>query len=143
MILFATPDFGASAGIGCFLLFVWAVVLVLVILGLIRGGKLLGSTSCTKRRYGIAFLLLSALLPLSCWLGPSVYVRLAYGNYPLGKNPGNKIEVGMTADEVLETLGTPHTRDEDRWYYWIDSFGLNWFRVDFGQDQRVIGTHSN
>lgn len=53
----------------------------------------------------------------------------------------------MSADEVVAVLGTPHERykDEDgeTWFYWIDSLGIDWFRVSFGQDGRVTETWSN
>jgi outer membrane protein assembly factor BamE (lipoprotein component of BamABCDE complex) len=73
--------------------------------------------------------------------------RLTHGSYPLGKFPGNKIEKGMTAGEVEAILGAPHNRrrqgEEERWYYWLDSFGTYWFAVCFGPDGRVVSTHGN
>jgi outer membrane protein assembly factor BamE (lipoprotein component of BamABCDE complex) len=72
---------------------------------------------------------------------------MLYGNYPLGSYPNSRIRIGMTADEVVATLGTPHQRrkrDEGvTWYYWIDSFGDSWFGVDFGPDGRVVYTYGN
>ena len=53
----------------------------------------------------------------------------------------------MTRDEVTQTLGRPHERfsggDGERWFYWLDSFGLGWFGLDFGPDGRVTGTYVN
>jgi hypothetical protein len=144
MAVLATPDFGASAKDACYLYLAWAVVLLLVAVGVLRGIRLARSGSPRARRYGVLLLLVSASVPLSGCLGPPLVVRLAYGNYPIGRYPNGKIKEGMTADEVVATLGTPHERyrqdDAERWYYWIDSFGLSWFGVAFGPDGRVEHT---
>jgi hypothetical protein len=146
-MIFATPDFGASIGVGCFLLVVWAFVLALVIVGFARGVRLLKSGSPQGRRYGVLLLLVSGLVPLSCCLGPSQVIRVIYGNYPLGSYPNNKVKEGMTADEVVAMLGTPHERhkqgERESWFYWIDSFSISWFGVDFGPDGRVVHTYGN
>jgi outer membrane protein assembly factor BamE (lipoprotein component of BamABCDE complex) len=88
----------------------------------------------------------SGSIPLCCCLGPPHVIRLEYGNYPIGRFP-NDIRPGMSAEEVVATLGTPHERhsrgDVDSWFYWIDSFGLGWFGVDFGPDGRVTHTYGN
>jgi hypothetical protein len=147
VMIFATPDFGASAGLGCFLLVVWAFVLVLAMLGVAKGVRLLQTGSPRGRRYGVLLLLASGLVPLSCCVGPSHLVRLVYGNYPLGSYPNGKVQEGMTADEVVGTLGQPHERrkqgEGERWYYWMDSFSMRWFGVDFGPDGRVVRTYGN
>jgi hypothetical protein len=147
-MVFATPDFGASAAVGCFLLVVWACVLVFAGLGAVRGLMLLHPGSPPRgRRCGVILVLASGLLPLSCCLGPAQLVRLAYGNYPLGSYPNGKVQEGMTADEVVATLGSPHERHKqgegERWYYWIDSFGMHWFGVEFGPDGRVVHTYGD
>jgi hypothetical protein len=147
MMPFATPDFGASAGIGCFVVLAWAFVLLLVGVGVVWGLKLLDGGSPKGRRRGVLLLVVSGLVPLSCCLGPSQVVRLVYGNYPLGHYPNNKVQEGMTAEEVVAVLGPPHERwkkgDGETWCYWIDSFGAYWFAVDFGEDGRVASTYGN
>jgi outer membrane protein assembly factor BamE (lipoprotein component of BamABCDE complex) len=74
-------------------------------------------------------------------------VYLKHGNYPLGRYPSNKIDKGMSRDEVQAILGSPHEkyrRDHDEtWFYWIDSFGAHYFGVILGPDGRVTGTHGN
>jgi SmpA / OmlA family len=141
-MIFATPDFGTSGGIVCFLVLIWAFVLVFALLGFAKGVKLLDGGSPRNKKFAVLLFLLSGLVPVSCCLGPSHAVRVIYGNYPIRNYP-NTIRKGMTADEVVATLGTPHERHADSWYYWIDSFGISWFAVEFDQDGRVIGTHGN
>jgi hypothetical protein len=147
MSIFATPDFGASATMGVCVVVVWAFVLVLVLVGLVRGIRLLGSELPKSRKRGLLLVLVSGLVPFCCWLLPPQVVRIVYGNYPLGSYPNNKINQGMTTDEVEEILGKPHKRikadDGEHWYYWIDSFDIYWFGVRFGPEGRVIGTHGN
>jgi hypothetical protein len=142
-MFFATPDFGTSGGMVCFLGLIWAFVLGFVLLGLAKGIRLLDRDSPRANKSAVLLLLMCGLVPVSCCLGPPHVVRLMYSNYPLGSYPNNKIRVGMTEDEVVATLGTPHERHSDSWYYWIDSFGISWFAVDFGPDGRVAGTHGN
>jgi outer membrane protein assembly factor BamE (lipoprotein component of BamABCDE complex) len=80
-------------------------------------------------------------------MGPSQVVRAIYGNYPLGYHPGGKIKEGMSVDQVVAILGTPHERhtqgDEEHWYYYIDSFGMTLFGVDFDSQGRVVRTYSH
>jgi outer membrane protein assembly factor BamE (lipoprotein component of BamABCDE complex) len=97
------------------------------------------------KRWALGVLLLSAALPLTCCLGPPHFIRLIYGNYPLGRYPSGVIEKGMTADEVLSKLGPPHSRnrDGDFWYYMLDSYDIGWFGVHFGPDGKVTGTGGN
>lgn len=82
-----------------------------------------------------------------CCQGPPHLIRLFYGNSPIGSYPSNKIKEGMSAEEVVAILGTPHERHDssegESWYYWIDSFGITWFAVWFGPDGRVVGTRGN
>jgi hypothetical protein len=146
-MIFATPDFGTSGSIACFLLLVWALVLAFAVWGVARGTQLLGGDSPQDKKRGILLLLVSGLVPFSCCVGPSQVIRLVYGNYPLGRYPDNKVKEGMTAEEVVAALATPHERykedDGESWYYWIDSWGLYWFCVRLGPDGRVISTHGN
>ncbi len=147
MVILATPDFGSSAIIVYILLITWAVVLLIVSVGIIRGMILLDSESHRRRKRGALLILVSGLVPFLCCLGPPHVVRLVYGNYPIGRYPNNKIREGMTTDEVAAILGPPHERMKsggaESWYYWIDSFGMGWFGVRFGSNGRVIGTHGN
>jgi hypothetical protein len=147
MVIFATPDFGASGAILLLLLIVWAIVFLFALIGISRGIKLLGSDSPKRRKNGFLLIAVSGLIPLLCCVGPSHVIRLVYGNYPLGAYPNNKIKKGMTRDEVEAILGTPHEQfkrdEEERWYYWLDSFGMGYFGVHFGPDGRVEGTHGN
>jgi hypothetical protein len=147
-MIFATPDFGASAGISCCVFFVWAVVLVGVSFGIGWGVRLLKNQSLKVRRAGLLLVVASGLVPFLCCFGPPQVIRLVYGNYPIGSYPSNKINEGISEDEVLEILGRPHERikrgdDGERWYYWIDSFGISWVCVRFGPEGRVTGTHGN
>jgi outer membrane protein assembly factor BamE (lipoprotein component of BamABCDE complex) len=70
-----------------------------------------------------------------------------YSNYPLGRYPSGQIKDGMSPDEVIAILGAPHHRDKsgdsERWFYWLDSYGINWFSVRFGPDGKVSGTSGN
>jgi hypothetical protein len=147
MILFATPDFGAGACIWGLLGFVWLLVLLLVFVGFGYGAKLLGSGSRSVRRRGILLLLACLATPLLCFFGPREVVRLTHGNYPLGAFPNGKITKGMSREEVLEIVGTPHERenqaDKETWYYWLDSFGISLFWVYFDADGRVTGAYGN
>jgi hypothetical protein len=147
MTTFATPDFGASASISLFLLIVWATVLLLVSIGIVKGIRLYNRGSPKVRKYALVLILVSGLVPLFCYLVPPHVVRLIYGNYPIGSYPNNKIKEAMSTDEVAVILGSPHKRfkedDGEHWYYWIDSFGIRWFGVRFGPDGHVVGTHGN
>jgi outer membrane protein assembly factor BamE (lipoprotein component of BamABCDE complex) len=84
---------------------------------------------------------------ISCCLGPPLVVRLVYGNYPIERYPNGKITEGMTGDEVVATLGTPHERfkqhDGERWYYCVDSFGMSHFAVIIGPDGRLKYAHGS
>src|SRR5438105_2860475 len=137
MAVFATADFGASAGISVLVLIAWATVLVLVVVGFIRGKRLFASGLPKDRKYGLLLILASAFTPLFCWLAPPHVVRMIYGNYPIGSYPSNKIKEGMSTDEVAALLGSPHERfqreDGENWYYWIDSFSIHWFSSGLGQ----------
>jgi hypothetical protein len=146
MRIFATPDFGASASAFAGLMCVWVIVFVFVAVGIVWGIKLLRGTSAKNKQYGICVLLLSALVPLCCCLGPPQVFRLNYGSYPLNTYPKG-IDEGMSTDEVTAILGSPHTRYEGSdgvsWYYWLDSFNIHYFGVRFGPDGRVKSTHIN
>jgi hypothetical protein len=145
--VFATPDFGSSGFLASCLLVSGAIVALLVLIGVLRGTRLLQSESAGRRRRGIILLVLCGIVPLFCCLGPSVAVRVTHGNFPLWRYPNGKIKEGMARDEVEAVLGRPHERfqseDGEGWYYWLDSFGMGYFGVRFGPDGRVIGTHGN
>ena len=147
MVIFATPDFGAGASMACFAVLAWAVVLLFVAAGVVCGARLLKSTSLIARRGGLALLLGSASVPFLCCLGPPCLIRIEYGNYPIGSRPDGKVKEGMTSDEVVAALGTPHERHKEdsgeSWYYWLDSYGIGWFGIRFGPDGRVVRTYFN
>jgi hypothetical protein len=144
-MIIATPDFGASANATCFLMVVWAVVLLFVAVGVFRAAKLLRSESSRTRKWGGCLLVVCSLIPTACCFGPEVVYRLVNGHFPLAGIP--RISQGMSADEVRAMAGTPHsvsTRDDgESWYYWVDSFGIRWYCVRFGPDGTVDGTHGN
>jgi hypothetical protein len=143
-MIFATPDFGASANFACVEIFIAVAVIIFAIWAFSKGASLLRRESLPKKKkYGVLLCLLSVLVPTTCWIGPSVLVRVFYGNYPLGSYPDNKITEGMTSDQVKAVLGTPHERHGDSWYYWIDSLGLYYFAVQFGPNGLVTATYGN
>jgi hypothetical protein len=144
MVIFATPDFGAGGIIFMFVLIAWAVVLAISVGGIILGTRLLRRGTS---KLGWMLVLASCFLPVFCYVAPPYLFRLEYGNYPLGSYPNNKIEEGMSQDEVVAILGPPHRRYEQNgnecWQYYIDSFDIRWFGVDFGPDGRVTHTYGN
>ena len=147
MTVFASPDFGAG-GFVCFLVLIaFAFVVVLAVLGIVWGTDSIRKATAKSRRGWFLVIVVSALLPVCCCLGPPLEVRLSRGSFPLWRYPNNKIKNDMTADEVTAILGTPHElmkRDDgDQWFYWLDSFGIGWFCVRFGPEGRVIGTSGN
>jgi ABC-type dipeptide/oligopeptide/nickel transport system permease component len=147
MVIFATPDFGAGAAIAGIVLLAWAATLVVVVGGVIVGASLLRSKALFFKRGGMILLLASLSVPLFCCLGPPCLIRVAYGNFPIGSFPYNKIKEGMAPEEVIAVLGPPHERvmtgNGENWYYWRDSFDINWVCVEFGTDGRVFRTRSN
>jgi hypothetical protein len=146
MTIFAT-DFGASAGIAAIVCSAWAVVLLVVGIGVWRGSRLLDSDSPSSRKSGRLVLLLTASLPLFCCVGPPLSIRFATGNFPISANADDRVHEGMTMDEVRTLLGTPHDRNESQdgewWYYYTDSFSINFVCIHFGSDGRVTGRHIN
>jgi hypothetical protein len=146
---FATPDFGAGAGAAACLGFIWLLVIVVTIFGLWRGSTIWAGTNPKARATGVAVMVATLMLPLSCCFGPSLFVRLTTGNFPVDRSSFRNLDHGMSADEVRETLGTPHSIREghggqgETWYYWTDAFGLGYFRVQFGSDGRLDGVSSN
>lgn len=144
---FATPDFGAGASILGLLALIWVAVILSAVGGILWGVWLLGRGTAQSRRKGLVVLLVSALVPLSCGLGPSVVFRLTYGRFPLSGDPRIRVSEGMSAERVRALLGEPHERtnrpDGEGWYYYQDSYGIYWFCVDFGLDRRVKGTHGH
>jgi hypothetical protein len=146
-MLFATPDFGASGIIVLFLMIAWAILLVLVGVGIFAGTRLRRRESARAKAFGLLLIVASVSAPVFCFVAPPHLVRLFYGNYPLGHYPSGKVNEGMTMEEVQAILGTPHERVErgggETFYYWIDSFDVFYFAVDFGPDKRAIRTYGN
>ncbi len=144
-IPFATPDFGAGARIVGVLALIWLAYLAGALFGGIRGVILIRRGWSHGRWIGIILLLVSAAVPFSCCVAPSLLFRQHYGSFPLSGNPYTRVKEGMSADEVRASLGNPHNRDErddgEGWYYYQDSLEICWFCVDFGPDGRVKGTH--
>jgi hypothetical protein len=68
VVIFATPDFGAGAGVALIVLLAWAATVVLVAGGVILGARLLSSKSLIIRRGGLILLLASLSVPLFCYL---------------------------------------------------------------------------
>jgi hypothetical protein len=141
MIHFATPDFGAGGAVMLAELVGWVIVFCLVLIGCILGSRSIRSSAPGFKNYGILLLLASGVLPLSCCLGPSIYVRLAYGSFPLRHYDDEKMKEGMSMKEVEEILGPPHCRDNSRktgeyWTYWTSGID-GYVRVYFGPDERV------
>ncbi len=148
MTLFATPDFGAAGIIVIILLAFSLLAFVATVSGFVLGTKKLKSESKQTRKRGLLLLVLSASVPFCCCFGPQQCFRLAYGSYPLGAYPNNKITPGMTREEVTAVLGPAHNvlypdSDRESWYYSLDSFTIGYFGVIFGADGRVTGTHGN
>jgi hypothetical protein len=107
MAVFGTPDFGATAFVILIWLIVWVLILVSALVGAVYAAALLHRENAKGRRYGLVLLLVSGLVPLTCWLGPPHAVRVFYGNYPVGADARDKIKEGMTKEEVTAILGEP------------------------------------
>lgn len=140
MVIFAQMDFGAS-GYGVLLMLIaWVVVMAISAGGIILGTRLLRRSSS---KLGWMLVLVSCFLPIFCYVAPPHLFRLTYGSYPLERRPSyNKIEEGMSGDEVVAILGPPHERQringQENWYYRLDSFGIDSYCVTFGADRRVM-----
>ena len=90
------------------MLIAWVVVLAISVGGIILGTRLLGRGSS---KLGWMLVLASCFLPVFCYVAPPHLFRFAYGSYPLKSRPDkNRIEEGMSGDEVMAILGPPHER---------------------------------
>jgi hypothetical protein len=138
MTLFATPNFGAGGAVMLAVIIAWMIVIGLVIIGCILGAKLVRNTSAKLKLCGIFVLLASGIVLLSCWLGPSVYVRLAYGSYPLGNYADGTIKECMSKQEVEKLIGPPHVRHSspETWTHWLNGID-GYVRLYFDPDGRV------
>ena len=150
-MLFAAPISRANEYVTYVLLMVWALFFILVVVGIVRGIRLIRSESLRSKSKGLLLLYLSGLLPflpcfVCCPLAP-YFVRLTTGSYPLGRYPSGEIQEGMSTDKVRAILGSPHqlsqTDDKQSWLYWIDSVGISYFAVSFGPDGRVTSTYGD
>ncbi len=145
-MIFASPDFGASGSVVLMLLAAW-LLLAGVVVGAVIAVQLLRRDSTGSKIGGALLLSACVLLPLTCCVGPPYFVRVVYGNYPLGQYPNGVVREGMTGDEVRALLGSPHERyvhdREETWFYWLDSFDIHWFGVFYGPDGRVKSTSGN
>jgi hypothetical protein len=147
MVIFATPDFGVTGFIMLFWIIIGCIVLLLSVVGIIFGVRLLGSRSSTHKLLGCILFVVSGLLPVASYLTPSLIFHQSYGNDPIGHYPSGKIQNGMSFDQVVSILGTPHQRTKnthgEMWLYWIDSFEVQWVGLDFGPDGHVINMYGN
>jgi hypothetical protein len=149
MLIVAASDLGDSGIYVVFVLFAWAVVVMLSAGGVLCGAQLLcRKASRAKKVAGGALLLVSCIVPIFCYYAPPYVVRLKYGSYPLGSQPRHRIKEGMSNCEVMTILGQPQQHfkeasDRETWVYWIDSYGAHKFAVDFGPDERVTNTYGN
>lgn len=97
-----------------------------------------------RKGYIAALVTLTVVLLAACLL-PQIVFRIDYGRGPLNREQIDSIDgsfIGKTTDEVLDSLGPPHTRDvyedgSEKWIYWGDSFGFGCTRLLFGPDGRV------
>jgi len=147
-MLLATPDFGAGAVLGCFLLLVFVTVIFLVCTGIRVTLRRFCSDDHRIRRKGVKWLLFTCLLPLAVWEFPTLLYYCQYGNFPLRTKPSeSQIKLGMTQAEVIASIGKPYDRiryqNEEAWYYYIDSLGQNTFRISFGLNGQVQSTSEN
>lgn len=67
---------------------------------------------------------------------------LIHGRWPADSGSTLKIEKGMTEDEVIAVAGQPHKREPKwdgayDWYYYHDSYGLDFTGVSFDKQGRV------
>ncbi|MCE9560601.1 MAG: outer membrane protein assembly factor BamE [Planctomycetes bacterium] len=147
MMLFANGVEGSATGsAGCCLFVAWGIVFFFSALLFKSSRQFVGKDKPAAKQARVALLVVSGLIPLSCCVLPPVAIRILYGNFPVG-GVFHKVHEGMTKDEVLATLGPPHSRYEDvdrpRWYYWSDSYGLNYESVWFGPDGSVESISGN
>jgi hypothetical protein len=147
LVIFASPDFGAAGVIALVVLGAYAFALVCAMIGVAGGVVLVRTRARRAKILGVVLLIAGASLPFTCWFGPSQVFRIEYGNYPLGRYPNGKIHNGMTRDDVLAILGTPHEThnrgDEETWMYYLDSFGMGWFAVYFDINGHVYSQGGN
>jgi hypothetical protein len=139
MVIFAQMDFGAVGYVILLVMIGWAVVLAICVGGIILGARLLRRGSL---KLGWMLVLASCFLPVFCYVAPPHLFRLAYGSYPIQRYPKDRIDEGMSGDEVVVILGSPHERQSlngmEKWYYRLDPFCINSFCVTFGPDGRVM-----
>jgi outer membrane protein assembly factor BamE (lipoprotein component of BamABCDE complex) len=87
-----------------------------------------------SQRYCWFFWLMVSLILLFC-LFPGIFIRIAYGNFPIGDPNQYRITKGMTKLEVRKILGSPHechnTRDGETWNYYCDALGTQILGIRF------------
>jgi hypothetical protein len=147
MSTFATPDFGTGAAIAAFGFFAWLATLVIGCFGVWCGNRLRKTHSAGARKIGVALMVAFGSIPVTAYVLPQFYIKAKFGNFPVDLDKSYLLKEGMTKAEVQAILGTPHERGEDpwgdRWYYWRDSLGANWWCVDFDDNGRFAATHFN
>lgn len=146
-MLIATPDFGASGIIVLFVLAGWLVLLLLIGMGIFFGARMCRSKSMRSKTVGRILIIVSVLAPVAAAVAPPFVFRLAYGGYPIGHYPSDKIKGGMSSSEVTAILGPPHERykrgNEETYLYYLDSFGVHYCGVIVGSDGTVDHLHGN
>jgi SmpA / OmlA family len=118
-------------------LVILAMVVAAVVFGAIKVSRLLPlrsvrpSVAVNVRRGAAALVAISILV---------LFVRSCG---PLGgPDPRERIAVGMTTDEVRETLGKPHEQHikgdgKQTWIYYTDWGHMGYYMVTFDQDEKV------
>ena len=104
---------------------------VAIIFGLI-GFKLAQSKKKVLRPSGVVIILMSCALPFVVCSG--------FEEVPSRSELRNKIEKGMTKQEVIDVAGEPSDKGPVSWIYYTDFWRINFFGVSFGQDGRVDRT---
>lgn len=140
-MLFASPDFGASAAVDLFLLIFWPAMAAAVIFGILKGAQLCVSDKRRMRR-GVAIIVASLALPIASYFAPRVFMRIACGNFPVGEELEERVNSGMSMAEVQAVLGPPHDRvvyrDGSEWdTYWMDALCRRFFVVRYDRNHRV------
>ncbi len=145
-MLFATPDFGASAFVEFALLIFWFVVAVACITGLFIGigPRFRQSGFPWIGKTGRNIVLDCCLIPVVCYFTPRFVVRAFSGNFPVSRADADKVDEGTTRAQVRAMLGPPQVVEDINGgksdVYWLDSFGIRYLGVDYGDDNRVSNT---
>lgn len=141
MILFATPDFGASATMAAYMFFGYC--LIFLICGTFSlCGYLIRRRAKTRtgKRVGAAMVILFSLIPLGSCIVPDFKFRARYGSFPRLPNT-SALKKGMTKEEVIKIAGKPHEiypiyANDDQWNYYGDPFAASDLYIIFNKEGR-------